>query len=114
MKTHQIYEKIIENVERQVASDGGEISPTTFLTYFLNERTKRSREGNSKVDFCNRNQFKHLLADIFGASVDTTLSTLRWFLLYVAKSKAIQCRIREVIFRLNSRDRNSVIFEWFT
>lgn len=87
------------------ASAGDDTLPATFLSYFLHEQIKRSRDGSSKVDFCNRNQFKHLLADMFGASVDTTQTTLRWFLLYVAESKAIQCRIREVIFRWNLRGR---------
>lgn len=70
----------------------------TILTCFLNEQLKRIRAGDAKADFCNRIQLKHLLADMFGASVDTTLTTLRWFLLYVAQSKEIQCRIREVKF----------------
>lgn len=72
-------------MEKQVASVTDGTSPTTFLTYFLNERLKRIRTGDSKVEFCNRNQFKHLLADMFGASVDTTVTTLRWFFLYMCK-----------------------------
>lgn len=97
-KTHKIYNEIIEKVKQQKfqANDDGSFQIDTILKCFLNEKCKRQFENDSKLQFCNNKQFRHLLADIFGASVDTTLTTIRWFLLYTSQSTEIQQKIREV------------------
>lgn len=54
-----------------------------FLAAFSDEIKKRSESGD-KVGSFTEQQYYHLLADIFGAGTDTTLMTVRWFLLYMA------------------------------
>lgn len=49
--------------------------PNNLIQAFLMERQKRSLDVVEK--FYNDEQFVHLLADTFGAALDTTLSTMR-------------------------------------
>jgi ecdysteroid 25-hydroxylase CYP306A1 len=63
---------------------------------FLEEKQKRVSENDPAVEFCTDIQLRHLLADIFGASLDTTLTTLRWILLLIGKYPDIQERVFQV------------------
>jgi ecdysteroid 25-hydroxylase CYP306A1 len=83
-KTHKIYEDIIAEQKTRGESN--------FIQFFLAEREKRGKEDKQK--FYNEEQFHHLLADIFGASLDTTLTTLRWYLLYLATHQEVQSKVR--------------------
>lgn len=56
------------------------------MKLFLKERQERIENQDRKITFCNDEQLKHLLADLFGAGVDTTLTTIRWFLLFMANN----------------------------
>ncbi|KAJ3644361.1 hypothetical protein Zmor_027026 [Zophobas morio] len=87
-KTHKIYEKLIS--EQQFLEKTPE---NNFIQAFLNERSRR--QDDDKEKFYNDEQFHHLLADIFGASLDTTLATLRWYLLYLAVYPEVQNKIRK-------------------
>lgn len=92
-KTHDLYKKLIKQQEEL-------LDKSTYLEnliqMFLKE--KKSREGTySYEEFYNQQQFCHFLADIFGAGLDTTLVTLRWFLLYISTKEDIQKRIQEEI-----------------
>lgn len=49
--------------------------PENLIQAFLIEREKRSADVSNK--FYNDKQLLHLLADMFGAALDTTLSTMR-------------------------------------
>ena len=55
--------------------------------------------------FCSDEQLYHLIADLFGAGLDTTLTTLKWALLYFASYPNLQDVIRqefsENCYRLN-------------
>lgn len=93
-KTHEIYQQIIDAVEPSMSDEHIELD--SILKLFLKEKSKRTLEVNDKAKFCNSKQLKHLLADLFGASVDTTLTTIRWFLLYISESNEIQLKIRNV------------------
>lgn len=46
--------------------------------------------------FFNKVQFNYLMADVFGAGVDTTLATLRWFLLFMGLNPDWQ--VGEILF----------------
>lgn len=104
-KTHQIYDQIIDEVEQNLCTNTLSKDPTDYsiLELFLLEQKQRAQENDPKVKFCDRTQLRHLLADLFGAGVDTTLTTLRWFLLFVANNKEIQIKIRQEFSKLTER-----------
>lgn len=62
-----------------------------LMAVFIKEITKRNNH-NDVGHFFNEKQCCFLLSDIFGAGVETTVNTLRWFLLYMAIYKDMQVR----------------------
>ncbi|XP_046390469.1 cytochrome P450 306a1 [Ischnura elegans] len=52
----------------------------------------------------NDTQLHHLLADLFGAGLDTTLATLRWFLLFVGVHPLVQNKIQEELDNVLGRE----------
>lgn len=96
-KTHKIYREIIEE---QKNLDIKEVS--NFIQAFLLEKSKRASEDQE--NFYNDDQFHYLLADIFGASLDTTLTTLRWYLLYVAVHQEHQTKLRQLLNEASTND----------
>lgn len=106
-KTHEIYDKIIVECEKNLLErqlTGNEVMEernTCILELFLKEREKLLKSPDIKQrqmaeEFFCHEQLRHLLADLFGAGVDTTLTTLRWFFLYMAKEPKIQDKLRMV------------------
>lgn len=89
-KTHQIYDDIIKRCETQ----SHETLAPSIASLYLEERDRRIQDGEDSVKYCTDAQLKHLLADLFGAGVDTTLTTIRWFLLFVANNDKVQNKIR--------------------
>lgn len=61
-----------------------------LMAMFIKEIKKRKNDKDAH--FFSEKQCYFLLADLFGAGVETTVSTLRWFLLYMATNKAIQVK----------------------
>lgn len=55
-----------------------------ILDKFLQEQKKRFDAGEESSMFVKDEQLHYLLADMFGAGLDTTSVTLAWFLLYMA------------------------------
>ena len=51
-------------------------------------------------------QLYHLIADLFGAGLDTTLTTLKWALLYFASYPELQNVVRGEFDGLNGDDIN--------
>lgn len=76
IKTHQLYQTIIEEHRARLEKTN------SFLAAFDKEMTNRSDMNDP--GYFTLPQFHHLLADLFGAGTDTTLTTLRWFLLFMA------------------------------
>ena len=70
--------------------DDDDIEPEIdhFLGAFHWEMEKRKNEKSFYTNY----QFNYLMADLWGAGVDTTITTLRWFLFYVAHDDKIQVR----------------------
>ncbi|KAL5274877.1 CYP306A1 family protein [Megaselia abdita] len=95
-KTHRIYDKIIEIKKKELFNDSDSIS--CILKCWLKDRESSIKQGTGYSKLRSYEQLRHLLADLFGAGVDTTLTTLRWFLLYIAKYKNIQ---EEIYQKLN-------------
>ena len=60
-------------------------------------KEQRTRERDDKVGSFTEKQRNYLLADMFGAGFDTTLTTLQWFFVLVADNPSVQvsinCRI---------------------
>lgn len=55
-----------------------------ILDNFLIEQKKRFENGDESAHYTTDEQMLYLLADMFGAGLDTTSVTLAWFLLYMA------------------------------
>lgn len=55
-----------------------------ILDNFLVEQKKRFDSGDVNACYVPDEQMHYLLADMFGAGLDTTSVTLGWFLLYMA------------------------------
>lgn len=112
-KTHRIYDRIIHRCERQMELQREKAkqereneqqeqqqlapppSPHSILEHFLQERQPYSQL------YCDE-QLRHLLADLFGAGVDTALATLRWFLLYMAREQRCQQRLQAELRQLSA------------
>lgn len=90
LKTHQIYDQLAKKCQTD---------PNTYkesiLKYFLHEKTLREKSNHDLLKYCSNEQLRHLLADLFGAGVDTTLTTIRWFILYTALNQDIQKKLRD-------------------
>ncbi|XP_018367768.1 PREDICTED: cytochrome P450 306a1 isoform X1 [Trachymyrmex cornetzi] len=90
LKSHKHYQTIIdEHRARPEKTDN-------FLAAFDDAM---NTDGNS--EHFTQQQFYHLLADLYGAGVDTTLATFRWFLLFMAaypdEQKKIQDEMDELL-----------------
>lgn len=55
-----------------------------ILDNFLMEQKRRFESGDESSRFVTDEQLYFLLADMFGAGLDTTSATLSWFLLFMA------------------------------
>ncbi|XP_011339143.2 cytochrome P450 306a1 isoform X2 [Ooceraea biroi] len=85
LKTHHLYQTIIdEHRARPQKTD-------SFLAAFDDAmRTNADNPG-----YFTQPQFYHLLADLFGAGTDTTLTTFRWFMLFMATHPEEQRKIQD-------------------
>lgn len=81
-QTHKVYDEIVDKCEATMATPDHRDS---IVSKFLQEKRDREARNDDLADNCSRKQMKYFLADLFGASFDTTLCTLRWYLLLIAK-----------------------------
>ncbi|KAL0108031.1 hypothetical protein PUN28_014951 [Cardiocondyla obscurior] len=84
LKTHRIYQTIID--EHRVQRERTD----SFLAAF-----DEAMNGDVDNRSFTQQQFYHLLADLFGAGTDTTLTTLRWFLLFMATHPDEQKKLQD-------------------
>ena len=91
-KTHEYYQTIILNhiqKRESFSKDEENFLLDDMIDAFLNEKKRRAESDGG---FYNTAQFHHLLADLFGAGLDTTLTTLSWFFLFLAENADVQVR----------------------
>lgn len=69
-----------------------------ILDNFLMEQKRRFDIGEDSSKFMTDEQLHFLLADMFGAGLDTTSVTLSWFFLYMALHPGEQVTFRTVTF----------------
>lgn len=89
-QTHKIYDGIADECEKTLDTSNCRDS---ILRRFLLEKRDREMRKDEMAKFCSRKQLNYLLADLFGASLDTTLSTFRWHLLMLALNKDVQDKV---------------------
>jgi len=70
-----------------------------LMATFMKEIARR-RSDRDTDHFFTEKQCCFLLSDLFGAGVDTSANTLRWFLLYMAINKGIQVKQKRAFNRL--------------
>lgn len=87
-KTHDIYRQIAQY--HQQSSEANDC----LLKAYLQEVQKRKSENQDLGTF-DEVQINYLLADLYGAGVDTTLTTLRWFLLFMTAYPQEQAKIHQ-------------------
>ncbi|XP_015126184.1 cytochrome P450 306a1 [Diachasma alloeum] len=90
LKTHEVYKEIIQS--HQEGKDS--MRNDSFLSAFAEEIERRVSSNEELGSFTDQ-QFYHLLADLYGAGVDTTMTTVRWLLLYLAAYPEDQEKIHE-------------------
>ncbi|KAJ0180430.1 hypothetical protein K1T71_003834 [Dendrolimus kikuchii] len=74
-----------------------ETTDDCILDNFLMEQKKRFENGEEAAKYVTDEQMLYLLADMFGAGLDTTSVTIAWFLLYMALHPDEQEVIRKEI-----------------
>lgn len=72
-KTHKVYQKLIEEQQATIDLTKPDFVPENIIQAFLLEM-----KSTTDIEYFSNEQFYHLLADVFGAGLDTTLSTLRY------------------------------------
>nr|CAH7736351.1 unnamed protein product [Callosobruchus chinensis] len=92
-KQHGLYRTLIAAQNEILSNDDSESS--NVIREFLLEKENKSPEIQER--FYNDQQFHHLLGDLFGAGLDTTMTTVRWYFLYIAKHQAIQAKVKNEI-----------------
>lgn len=88
--THKLYDGIADECEKTL--DSKEFRDSILRRFLLEKRDRETRNDDLAKN-CSRRQLNYLLADLFGASLDTTLSTLRWYLLMIAINPNVQEKV---------------------
>lgn len=90
--THLIYKTLMDKRGEEVDERDD------LMAVFMKEIARRRRDRDTAGGhFFTEKQCCFLLSDLFGAGVETSANTLRWFLLYMAINKGIQVT-RHVFF----------------
>lgn len=92
-KQHAIYDDIVKDCEQAIRTSTN--YRDSIIKRFLFEKSDREERKDVSAKNCSYKQLNHLLADLFGASLDTTLCTLRWLLLILAIHDDCQKKIYE-------------------
>ncbi|KAL7641282.1 UNVERIFIED_CONTAM: hypothetical protein RMT77_008420 [Armadillidium vulgare] len=111
-KTHEEYKKIWTEKENKLKEFRGKESveePDLLLQYI---KEKEAKIAEHEEDLFSETQITHVLADMFGAGTETTLSTLQWHLIDLALNPIIQDEVYNEI-QLSSKSNGFVKIEDF-
>lgn len=113
-KTHRVYRDILEQHRAQIGQTSENVNTVeSFLAAF----DEQMRKGNgTEHGYYTEPQLYHLLADLFGAGTDTTLTTLRWFLLFMAAHPVEQVCIIHCTYMYIAADTQPagiIVFPYF-
>ncbi|KAJ3656032.1 hypothetical protein Zmor_015135 [Zophobas morio] len=96
-KMGNLYEQMIKDIKdtlEKFINEKMETSPATNLIgAFLSEMSK-----NDCPEIYNPAQLKQLVFDLFAASTETTLNSILWLMLYLAKYQEVQNKVRQELF----------------
>ena len=87
LETHKEYRQIIEK--------GSRFNSDCIAGAFYSEKTKLKVKQAPELEYYSDEQLYHLIGDLFGAGLDTTMTTLKWALLYLASYPKLQDIIAE-------------------
>ena len=96
IETHEEYKRIINEHSKE--------NEECIVGFFYKEKEKLERNKSPDREHYSEEQLCHLVADLFGAGLDTTLTTLKWALLYLASYSETQESIRTEIGKLNEQN----------
>ncbi|CAK9827142.1 Cytochrome P450 306a1 [Anthophora retusa] len=108
-KTHEIYRGILDQHRARITEFAETIEKANTTESFLAAFDEQMRKRNAtESGYYTEPQLYHLLADLFGAGTDTTLTTLRWFLLFMAAYPVEQEKVQAEMDRcLKGREQQA-------
>jgi ecdysteroid 25-hydroxylase len=101
---HKLYDAIIDDCERKMQDCNIDCRDSILKRFLLEKRDRENRHDELATN-CSYEQLKHLLADIFGASLDTTACTLLWYFLHIAMYRDCQDKIYEEMINYGVKER---------
>ncbi|TKR89837.1 hypothetical protein L596_013879 [Steinernema carpocapsae] len=82
-----------------------ETEPNDFIDAFFLEMKRREDSGEEQGTFHHK-QLKHLIHDLWQAGMETTILTLEWAFVSLAKNPHVQDKMREEMWNVAGKDRN--------
>ncbi|XP_047486302.1 cytochrome P450 2L1-like [Penaeus chinensis] len=99
-KADVLLEKMMEQVKEHQATLDPE-NPRDFIDAYLLEMKAKEDDLDSTMSFSD---LKNLLGDLFVAGSETTSSTIRWAIYYLAKYPEVQAKVQREIDSVVPRD----------
>ncbi|XP_042870717.1 cytochrome P450 2L1-like [Penaeus japonicus] len=99
-KADMLLEKMMEQIKEHQASLDSE-NPRDFIDAYLLEMKAQKDDPQSTMSITD---LKNLLGDLFVAGSETTASTIRWAIYYLAKYPEIQAKVHKEIDSVVPRD----------
>ncbi|KAK2835624.1 hypothetical protein Q5P01_016108 [Channa striata] len=104
---HKIYDEMLQFLKAEInkhKEDWDPSEPKDFIDCYLNEIQRTNTDDGAGTGFHEENLMM-CSYDLFGAGTETTSTTLRWALLYMAKFTDIQEKVQAEIDRVIGQSR---------
>ncbi|XP_063917295.1 cytochrome P450 306a1-like isoform X4 [Zophobas morio] len=92
---HKIRKSLVVYINECEKTFSSDDSATNFIEAFLLQRSK-----GGPPEIYNLDQLMHLLFDVFTGSTETTLSSLKWTILYLAQYQDVQDKVRKEVIEV--------------